>query len=372
MIKFKRTAVVALLAMGSTAQAGMLYNITDLGALGADHGYGPMSINASGQVTGTYSTAGGGPRAFITNSSGQMVDLFPSSTTASYGNGINASGQVTGYANGGAFVTNSSGQISYLGTLPGGGESIGHAINDSGQVAGQSYISHNSYPAIDTSSSWHAFVTNSSGQITDLGANAIGMAINDSGQVAGYSGYGGSQAFITNSSGQKIGVGSLGGFGSGAYGINASGQVTGYADTAYQHGNSEMHAFISDSSAQMVDLGTLGGTQSWGYGINDVGQVTGFSTTSNADQHAFITDNGIMIDLNSLLVSSAIGWTLQVGYGINDSGQITGSGIHNGLRQAYVLTPVPEPSIIWLFGSGLVLLAFTHRRKNQNIQLQYC
>lgn len=38
----------------------------------------------------------------------------------------------------------------------------------------------------------------------------------------------------------------------------------------------------------------------------------------------------------------------------------------------FAVTPVPEPSIVWLLGSGLGLLAFTRRWKNQNIQPQYC
>lgn len=36
------------------------------------------------------------------------------------------------------------------------------------------------------------------------------------------------------------------------------------------------------------------------------------------------------------------------------------------------VTAVPAPSTACLFASGLGLLAFTHRRKNKNIQLQYC
>ena len=201
--------------------------------------------------------------------------------------------------------------------------------------------------------------------MTDLGAYSIGTAINDLGQVAGYSNiYGRNQAFVTNSSGQKIIVGSLGGCCSdGAYGINASGQVTGEANAAKSN---DLHAFTSDSNAQMVDLGTLGGRESWGYDINDSGQVTDYATTANGDQHAFVTADGVMKDLNLLLVTGTFDWVLNVGSGINNAGQITGSGKHNGLQSAFLLTPVvvPEPSVILLFASGLSLLAFTHRRKN--------
>ena len=51
-------------------------------------------------------------------------------------------------------------------------------------------------------------------------------------------------------------LGTLGGTYSGGFAINASGQVTGYADTA---GDGLYHAFLWDGTT-MQDLGTLGGT----------------------------------------------------------------------------------------------------------------
>src|SRR5689334_7332966 len=65
-------------------------------------------------------------------------------------------------------------------------------------------------------------------------------------------------------------LGTLGGSGSTATAINASGQVVGYSDGP---AGSAGHAFLY-SSGQMKDLGTLGG-ESYAYGINSTGQVTG-------------------------------------------------------------------------------------------------
>ena len=74
----------------------------------------------------------------------------------------------------------------------------------------------------------------------------------------------------------------------------------------------------------MLDLGTLGGTDSDGYGINDSGQVTGYShTTGDAAYHAFLYD-GTMHDLGTL------GGTYSYGFGINDSGQVTGESDTTG------------------------------------------
>ncbi len=63
------------------------------------------------------------------------------------------------------------------------------------------------------------------------------------------------------------------------------------------------------------------------------------------------------------------GWELNGATAINDLGQITGSGTHNGLTRAFLLTPaaIPVPAAVWLFGSGLCLLAYIGRRKNQII-----
>jgi len=110
--------------------------------------------------------------------------------------------------------------------------------------------------------------------------------------------------------------GTLGGTYSYGYGINASGQVTGYALTS---GNSAQHAFLY-SGGSMQDLGTLGGIASYGYGINASGQVTGAAyTTSNTIQHAFLYSGGSMRDLGTL------GGTNSGGFGINTSGQVVGS-----------------------------------------------
>jgi probable HAF family extracellular repeat protein len=108
-------------------------------------------------------------------------------------------------------------------------------------------------------------------------------------------------------------LGTLGGTFSYAYGINNSGQITGYAATS----NNVSHAFLYGSGS-MQDLGTLGGTYSFASGINDSGQVVGEAYTSVNAVHAFLYSGGSMQDLGTL------GGTVSDAKAINNSGQVVG------------------------------------------------
>jgi probable HAF family extracellular repeat protein len=114
----------------------------------------------------------------------------------------------------------------------------------------------------------------------------------------------------------------LGGINSAAYAINASGQVTGYAETTTDHPTPQ-HAFLSaPNGGALTDIGTLGGGSSVGWGVNDSGQVTGAASLGDgtSGSHAFLSgpNGGALKDLGTL------GGTYSVGYAVNASGQVAG------------------------------------------------
>jgi probable HAF family extracellular repeat protein len=198
---------------------------------------------------------------------------------------------------------NAFGEVRYtvtdLGTL--GGHSSGACcINDKGQVTGLAQI---------TSGTYVPFLY-SNGVMTGLiyqDGNA--GSINDKGQITGYyynSSLGQSCAFLS-SSGAMIDLGPGAG-----EGINDSGQIVGYSfNSDYPHGEAVFY-----ENGQTEFLGTLGGTKSEAVAINNKGQITGIAETANGQNHAFLYNNGSMIDLGV------------EGYGcaINSYGQITGEG----------------------------------------------
>ncbi|MGA2796628.1 MAG: DUF3466 family protein [Thermoguttaceae bacterium] len=296
-----------------TVQAVVQYTITDLGNGIRSRAY---SINGSGQVVGDY-VSGVTNHAYLWQYGIGMQDLGTLGGTNSFGFGINDSGEVVGDAypannfNHHAFLKNYSGPMQDLGTL-GGTDSTGYGINDRGEVVGWSHTT--------ADANTHAFLWQNDNGMQDLGTlggiNSFAMDINNIGLIVGSS------------------VISDGGF----------------------------HAFLWQNDSGMQDLGTLGGTmtRSEANAVNYSGQVVGYCETSTlTDQHAFIWQKSIgMQDLNNLIAADS-GWMLQIANDINDAGQIVGYGFNgNGDSHAFLLTPVPEPSIIVFLCSALAGLGW--------------
>ena len=157
-----------------------------LGDLGGGYQTSGNSINNSGQIAGT--SWNGTARHAVSWEGAAITDLGTLGGTQSYGQGLNDSGQVVGYA----FTTNndaihaaawSGGITTDLGTL-GGTSSFAWGVNNAGQIVGDSYTAGDSN---DTPTLW-----NSAGSApVDLGAlhefGGFAQAINNAGQIVGVS-----------------------------------------------------------------------------------------------------------------------------------------------------------------------------------------
>ncbi len=309
---------------GTSGGSAFLYTKTNkvpMQDVGADpegsitRGFG---INLHGQVVGD-STFGGGSSHAALFSKGYAVDLGTLKVGGlfSRANGINASGQVVGYSSqkpdldfGRAFMVstsdNSVGEMVDLGTM-GGDWSQAWAINDSGFVTGNSQVENNNGPT-------HAFIWGLNTGMVDLGT------------IAGASSYGTA--------------------------LSAKNHVVGYS--TINNVDERVHAFLHDG-AKIQDLGSLGGASvesdySFALGVNAHDQVVGYSYLPNSIpselpplQVAFICRQGLMVDLNGLIGTTAAKYRLYSATAINDNGQIVAIAFHvpSNAVHAVLLTPKP-------------------------------
>lgn len=176
--------------------------------------------------------------------------------------------------------------------------------------------------------------------LTDLGAlggpSSGAYSVNALGQVVGtaqlpdetYT------AFSYTGSGGMVDLGGLGGTYAIAQSVNASGQIVGQAYTA---GNASIRAFLTTSGGTMTDLGTIGtGGNSIAYGINDSGTIVGRSTNLEGRDRAFsYTVGGAMTDLGTL------GGLYSQATAISSAGHIVGSATtnNNDATHAFLLAP---------------------------------
>ena len=268
---------------------------------------------------------------------GKPVALEPlTGYAASYAVGINAAGAVAGMAANPqkgretCAVVWENGKVHAL-SVPQGGYSVAHALNEAGLVAGG---------AATVSGYVHAVVWQANDR-RDLGWLAKGNfslanAINAQGHVAGYANItpnGTPHAFLWRD-GQMQDLGLLpGGHQSHARAVNDRDEVVGWADQTI----GELHPFLW-RNGEMKDIGTLGDEPAAAWGLNNHGQVVGSSGVKQRQVHAFLWENGHMTDLNDTIAPGS-GWMLRFAYRINDAGQILGLGLYQKQPHLFLLTP---------------------------------
>ena len=285
----------------------------------------------------------------------------------SWANSVNGQGQAVGFASNGIFDANSlqglvtqtrafvwqNGVMKDLGTL-GGTDAEALYINEQGQIVGQSYTVNSILPpnahCTDSPLTLHAFFWEK-GQMVDLGtlggSCAFAYSLNNRGEVVGQATLDGDQEdhpFIWEQ-GKMKDLGALGGTYGFAAWLNDSGEVVGGATTKADQAILAFHW----KNGKMTNLGTLPGNAcSVSDAINSSGQVVGgsgisgsafFPACTDSVEHAFLAENGRIIDLNRFVPDSS-DLTLNEAMFINDRGEISGTGtLPGGDQHAFLLIP---------------------------------
>ena len=114
-----------------------------------------------------------------------------------------------------------------------------------------------------------------------------------------------------------------------ANGINASGDLTGY----YLNAGGFTHAFRYRDGSGVEDIAPISGNFSQAFGINDDGAVVGVSSDASG-LVAFVAAPG-----TAASALPTLGGGFDIACGINNAGQVTGSGFtSDGMQRAFRLS----------------------------------
>ena len=283
--------------------------------------------------------------------------------------------------------------------VPGGTATAAYGINNAGQIVG----------SVDTTTGTQAFV-DSGGTFTTFAApgadQTIAMGINNSGQVVGRAsdGTNPTQGFLY-SGGTLTTINNPTGTGEylEASGINDGGQIVGFFETS---GNSTgFHGYVLRPDGTFSFLDVPDSTSTFANGINNAGQIVGrFYDSPGSLQHGFLYSGGVyspfngpgsmssiteitginnagqivgtfydgtttrsfLYSNNAFSIITVPGSALTVVSGINDAGQLVGTIFTGGGPEGFVASPVPLPTSLLLFTSGLMGLRILLSRRRRD------
>ena len=212
-------------------------------------------------------------------------------------------------------------RLTDLGVVAGYSQSFSYGLSDNGQyVAG--WVQQGT---VTQGFRWSAALGMELLPLTGGGTSATAsraFSVNDSGVAVGESVLSATVRGATawDTAGQTLALGTLpnpagAAFSSVAFGINNSGTVAGWSDSA-----DNTRAFTWTASVGMASLGALpGGTQTRAYSINAAGDVVGWGTTAGADRGFWATPG-----LTSVGAVSAAAASRTRAFGISNNGWVTG------------------------------------------------
>jgi probable HAF family extracellular repeat protein len=358
-------STVLAVAVGLAGQAS--YNITPLGTLGGLNG-GGSGVNDRRWVTGSANQPGdtvshaalwvGGPQVIdlgalggpgfnstvawpVKSNNGVVVgisdtdeDQQPADNFSCYP--FFATGSPTGKVCKGFRWAN--GAMTALPPFPGGFNSYATAVNNRGEIVGwaENGVADPTCNTAVQTLQFRAVIWEPDGTMKELppvpgDSTSAATAINDLGQVVGISGacgiaVGGVSAAhsVLWQNGVPINIGDLGGHTwNTPTAINNEGTVVGFSLPAGQDGTRNFEAFLWTQAGGIQRLGKLpGDIRAEALGVNEKNQVVGLSRGGPFLFRAFIWENGVMSDLNSMTVAGSL--FLLYANDINDRGEITG------------------------------------------------
>lgn len=225
--------------------------------------------------------------------------------------------------------------IQDLGTLPGGTNSYGEAINAGGDVAGIGITSGGFQHAV----LWIGTTPTDLG--VPFGTQSAAFGVNDSRSVVGYTTDGVTKyGFIWQSGVFTLIAGPSGPQTASARAVNNSNVVTGY----YLSAGTSFHAYRYTTTGGLVDLHPLGYAASAGLGISDNGVVVGYVQLANGDTHAARwSSSNVFSDLGTL------GGTIGQAEGVNSAGTVVGESTD----AAGKVTPFTWRTATGMVGTGL-------------------